>query len=78
MMERGQKMIPAGKQANGTPKHKRAFVCKVCGKEDRVQDIRDHIESNHVEGISLPCDYCEKAFSSRHSLRTHKSKFHNK
>ena len=76
MMERSQNMIPNGKQANGTPRHATAFICKVCGKEGRENDIRDHIAANHVEGISLPCDYCDKTFSSRQTLRKHKSKFH--
>jgi hypothetical protein len=78
MMERSQNMIPDGKQANGTPKQKRAFICKVCGKEGQVTHIRDHIEVNHLEGISIPCDYCDKACSSRAALRQHRSKYHNK
>ena len=78
MMERRQKMIPDGKLTNGTPRQRTAFICKVCGKEGRTKDIRDHIEANHLEGISIPCDYCEKTFSSRVTLRNHKSKFHNK
>ena len=39
MMERGQKMIPDGKQANGIPKQKTSYICKVCGKEDNFQKI---------------------------------------
>ena len=76
MMERSQNMIQCGKQANGTPKQATAFICKVCGKEGRVYDIRDHIEANHLEGISIPCDYCDKVFTARRNLRLHKSKFH--
>ena len=34
MMEKGQKMIPNGKQANGTPRQATSFICKVCGKEE--------------------------------------------
>ena len=44
------------------------YVCKVCGKEARFNtQIRDHIEANHIEGISLPCHICEKTFRSRNS-----------
>jgi hypothetical protein len=46
MMEKGQKMIPNGKQANGTPRQATSFICKVCGKEGLAKHIRNHIESN--------------------------------
>ena len=70
MMEKGQKMIHNGKQA------KRSSICKVCGKEGLALIIRNHIESNHLEGISISCDYCDKICPSRHSLNMHKSRFH--
>ena len=76
MMERSENMIQSGKQADGTPKRENAFICKVCQKEERAHGIRDHIEANHLEGISIPCTYCDKAFSSRVCLRKHKTKFH--
>jgi len=46
-------------------------ICTVCGKEGMGKDIMDHIEANHLEGVSLPCTYCEKTFRSRHTLRNH-------
>ena len=76
MMEKGQKMIPNGKQANGTPKQSISFICKVCGKEGRWNVIRDHIESNHLEGVSIPCDYCGMICPTRQSLTMHTSRFH--
>ena len=76
MMEGCQKRIQNGKQRDGTPVLTRVFICKVCDKEGPRKDIRDHIESNHLEGISIPCDYCDKTFSSRKSLRLHNSRFH--
>ena len=76
MMEKGQKMIPAGRQANGTLRYKTSCICKVCGKESRPKDIRDHIEGNHLEGIRVPCSLCDKTFSSRNTLSEHKSRFH--
>ena len=76
MMEKGQRMIPSGKRANGTPIQLASFVCKMCGKEGRSKDMRNHIEANHLEGISIPCHHCDKTFSSRASLEMHKSRFH--
>ena len=76
MMEKGQRMIPKGKQANGASIQATSSICKVCGKEGLAHHIRDHIEAHHLEGISLPCDHCDKNFSSRVSLRMHNSRFH--
>ena len=78
MMGRSQKTIQKGKRENGKPKLIKAFTCKVCGKEGHGKDIKSHIEANHLEGISIPCDYCDKVSSSRHGLRIHRSKFHKK
>ena len=64
MMETSQNLIPNGKE--------RAKICKVCGKEGQSMGIRDHIEANHLEGISLPCNTCGKTFRSRNYLRRHK------
>ena len=71
MMEKGPNVISYGKG-----KKQKANVCKICGKEGQIVAIRDHIESNHLEGISLPCSQCEKTFRSRNSLRKHKSSCH--
>ena len=76
MMEKGQKLIPNGKHANGTPKQATTSICKVCGKEGLSKHLRNHIEANHLEGISIPCHHCDKTFSSRASLEMHKSRFH--
>ena len=71
MMERGQNMISYGKG-----NMRKANVCKICGKEGQIVAIRDHIEANHLEGISLPCSQCEKTFRSIYTLRKHKSSNH--
>ena len=76
MMERGQKMIPNSNIADGTFKQTTSWTCKVCGKEGLSSTIRDHIEANHLEGISLSCDSCDKTCPSRASLKMHKFKFH--
>ena len=76
MMERSQNMITVRKLANGRPKRATAFICKVCGKEGHVSPIRNHIEANHLEGISIICDHCGKVCSSRNALGLHKVRFH--
>ena len=63
MMEKTSKQIP-----NGTHY---IYICMVCGKEGQGTAIRDHIEANHLEGVSLPCNVCGKDFRSRASLRKH-------
>ena len=66
MMEKSQ-----NKRANGL---QLADRCKVCGKEGHGTAIKDHIEANHLEGIVIPCNLCDKTFRSRPSLRDHKSR----
>ena len=60
------------KHAQGQP----LYVCNVCGKESRQSHMKNHIEANHLEGISVPCNFCEKTFRSRHSKACHISLSH--
>ena len=53
------------------PNRNRQDVCKVCGKEGERTSIKDHIEANHIEGILIPCNLCNKSFRSRNALRLH-------
>ena len=62
MMEKSQNIC-----SNGS----RAKLCKICGKEGQSVAIRDHIEANHLDGVSLPCNACEKRFRSRIRLKHH-------
>ena len=52
------------------------FRCRVCGKEARNNHLKTHIEANHLEGVSIPCNICEKTFRSRHSLIMHNRRNH--
>ena len=52
------------------------YYCNVCGQRGMKYSLKDHIEAKHLEGISLPCNICEKVFKSRVSLRMHKSRTH--
>ena len=70
MMIFSENLDPHGKRGA------RARICKVCGKEGSWNKIRDHIEANHITGISIPCDLCGKAHGSRNALRKHKSRNH--
>ena len=54
------------------------YSCNVCGKEGQSVNMQHHIESNHMEGISLPCNLCEKTYRSRNSLQNHKRDSHRK
>ena len=54
----------------------RARICKVCGKEGSMQNIMNHIEANHIAGISIPCGLCGQVVSTRHALTLHKSRHH--
>ena len=70
MMERSENMIQVGKR------QERAKICKVCGKEGHGNYIKHHIESNHMEGVSIPCKLCDKKLRSRHALSNHILRYH--
>ena len=65
MMETSLNLVSIGKTQS------RGKICKVCGKEGRGIDIMRHIEANHLEGVSIPCNHCDKIFRSRDNLRKH-------
>merc|ERR1712129_537637 len=65
-----QSMIRKSENLYQSGLHK-AHICTVCGKEGKGQNIKDHIEANHVEGVSIPCNFCEKTFRTRGALRKH-------
>ena len=52
------------------------YVCSICGKEGPHSHMKTHIEANHLEGISVPCNNCERIFRSRNAKATHISLFH--
>ena len=56
--------------------HGRARICRVCGKEGSITHIKNHIEANHITGISIPCDLCGKASKSRNAVSMHKFRDH--
>ena len=50
---------------------RKADRCKVCGKEGMGSNIKYHIEGNHLQGIIIPCNLCDKTFKTRHDLSKH-------
>ena len=70
MIGRGKNMVKIGQ------KMIKAYICKVCGKEGQRNNIKEHIEINHLKGISIPCNLCEQNFRSRSALRWHTARIH--
>ena len=54
---------------------RRADMCTVCGKEGESSSIISHIEANHLEGVSIPCNNCGKIFRYRYGLGKHYAKW---
>ena len=59
----------------------KTYSCKLCGKvaskANARQNMMNHIET-HIDGLTYSCkvEDCQKSFSTRHSMRNHKSKYH--
>ena len=70
MMETSQSTIMDGSH------QKKAKICKICGKEGPPTAIKNHIEANHLEGLLIPCNQCDKIFRSRGALCRHVSIHH--
>ena len=77
MMKKSENMTSNGRLADGRTVQKKAFVCKMCGKEGPVGNIRNHIEANHLDGPPIPCGLCEKEFCTRKALQHHKRRQHS-
>ena len=68
-------MMQRNKESVGLYKH--AYVCNMCGKEGQQTTIKGHVEAKHLDGITIPCNICEKIFRSRANLRAHKRNSHS-
>ena len=52
--------------------------CTVCGKKSARKDhSRTHAET-HIEGLSYPCNHCDKVSRSTSALAVHISSYHRK
>ena len=53
------------------------WTCSMCEKYfNKKCNARSHIESNHIDGASHPCNICVKISSSRDALRKHLERQH--
>ena len=68
MMEKSEHVYAQGRRMG--------YTCKVCGKKGQSIDMQQHIEANHMEGLSIPCNLCDKTARSRHALRNHMRSYH--
>ena len=57
---------------------RKGHICTVCGKEGQSIHVQRHIEAIHLDGVSLPCNRCEKICSNREALRSHERRVHGK
>ena len=71
MMEHTGKSIMVGNTK------REAMLCKVCGKEGQLGNITNHIESNHITGVTHSCDICNKTSRSRNALYQHTKMEHH-
>ena len=47
------------------------WKCMTCGRTDKAKGhMKEHIEI-HIDGLSFPCQFCDKTYRSRLSLRSH-------
>ena len=51
------------------------WVCKECGKISKSKNnLRSHVEANHVTSSELSCPICQKKYKTRDTLRHHSKK----
>ena len=56
------------------------WSCRVCGKlQDTTRNAKFNLKRHtqiHLEGLSYPCNICEKSFSSSANIKQHKYRAH--
>lgn len=58
----------------GDPK----FVCEVCGQRFYFgTSLTKHVKGKHLKMRPCVCEFCNKAFSGRHALATHRRQHTN-
>ena len=69
--ELDEKIIENLSRVEGTKK----WQCLICNQVSRfLSHAKEHVEV-HFEGLSFPCQNCDKTFTSRKNLRSHKSRY---
>ena len=52
------------------------FHCKACDyRSSQRHHMKEHVET-HIDGLSYPCQFCDKTFRLRKSLRVHNYSYH--
>ena len=69
-------MIKSQNMIQVSSKKEFAMICKLCQKEGPNTNIKNHIEANHLEGLVIPCNLCDKVMNTRNAVATHKSTKH--
>merc|ERR1712150_460437 len=50
--------------------------CKACDySSQNIGHIREHVE-RHIDGLSYPCQFCDKSFRTKAALRWHRNQSH--
>ena len=70
-----QSMITKSDISTGNGQGKLA-TCNICGKQASFHSMANHVEANHITGVSHSCEVCGKTSRSVHGLRQHKTKYH--
>ena len=58
------------------PNGRELFSCNICGKQAKHSHLRNHIEANHITGLSHACNICGRNSRSRNALGMHKHTYH--
>ena len=56
----------------------RMATCNACGKQGPLKHMPQHIEANHITGVTHACDICGNVSRSRNSLQKHNSYTHGR
>ena len=68
--QRIKSMITRSEQSAG-PGQGLMASCNICGKQGAYRNMPNHVETNHITGISHACDLCGKICRSRNALKMH-------
>ena len=67
--------VALSKDHGGNNDH--VWTCKLCAYKATLKSIMaKHVEKEHIEGDSNPCNYCKKSYSSMDYLTNHTQKKH--
>ena len=74
-----RRFVVISKRGNYQDGLKRTYQCTICGylETNSASQMQDHVETAHFKGaFKYKCQFCEKPFSSRCTLKRHERKVH--